>query len=77
MKIVLVHGSWHDGETFGPVAAHLRHAGHEVYTPTIVGHGKDVPKNLNHADCVASIVEFIKSNSITDCVLLELSLIHI
>jgi hypothetical protein len=41
---VLVHGSWHDGSLWGPVADRLRALGHAVETPTIAGHGKGVDK---------------------------------
>jgi hypothetical protein len=29
MRCVLVHGSWHDGSLWGPVAERLRADGHE------------------------------------------------
>ncbi|MHC2465092.1 hypothetical protein ACVIHD_004104 [Bradyrhizobium embrapense] len=32
---VLVHGAWHTGAEFEPVAAAIRKAGHVVHTPTI------------------------------------------
>lgn len=70
MKFVLIHGSWHTGEHWEPVAAHLRKAGHEVYTPTVSGHGKGVDKAVNHADCVRSIVDYITSENLADFVLL-------
>jgi hypothetical protein len=34
---VLVHGAWHTGELFEPLAAPIRAAGHEVHTPTLAG----------------------------------------
>lgn len=70
MRIVLVHGSWHTGELWGPVAEHLRAAGHEVHTPTIAGHGKSADKRVNHAQCTQSIVDFILGKDLTDFVLL-------
>lgn len=70
MKIVLVHGSWHTGEHWQPVAEHLRKAGYEVHTPTVAGHGKHVDKNVNHADCTRSIVDYIVSHALSDFVLL-------
>lgn len=70
MKYVLVHGSWHTGEHWQPVAEHLRKAGHEVHTPTVAGHGKNVNKAVNHADCTRSIVDYIVDNDLTDFVLL-------
>lgn len=40
--IVLVHGAWHGGWCWRRVAALLREAGHEVYTPTLTGLGERV-----------------------------------
>jgi pimeloyl-ACP methyl ester carboxylesterase len=37
---VLVHGAWGGGWAWREVAAHLRAAGHEVYTPTLTGLGE-------------------------------------
>jgi pimeloyl-ACP methyl ester carboxylesterase len=34
---VLVHGAWHTGELFEPVAQALRARGHVVHTPTLAG----------------------------------------
>lgn len=67
---VLVHGSWHDGPLWEPVATPLRAAGHTVHTPTVAGHGNGVDKAVDHDDCVASIVEYFTANDITDAVLL-------
>lgn len=70
MKIVLVHGSWHTGEHWQAVAEHLRKAAYEVHTPTVAGHGKNVDKNVNHADCTRSIVDYIVAHELQDFVLL-------
>jgi pimeloyl-ACP methyl ester carboxylesterase len=69
MRIVLVHGSWHDGSLWNHVADHLAAAGHEVTTPTIAGHGKDVDKDVSHDDCVRSILEHIVGGDLDDVVL--------
>ena len=37
---VLVHGAWHGGWCWKRVAALLRQAGHEVFTPTLTGLGE-------------------------------------
>ncbi|MEU6039950.1 alpha/beta fold hydrolase [Actinomadura sp. NPDC047616] len=37
---VLVHGAWHGGWCWRDVAARLRAAGHEVFTPTLTGLGE-------------------------------------
>ncbi|MEH3156293.1 MAG: alpha/beta hydrolase [Gordonia paraffinivorans] len=67
---VLVHGSWHDGALWGPVAEHLRADGHEVHTPTVAGHGIGVRKDVDHDDCVSSIVDYVVERSLTGFVLL-------
>jgi len=70
MRFVLVHGSWHTGELWQPVADALRRAGHEVHTPTVAGHGKGVDKRVNHAQCTQSIVEHVVARDLNDFVLL-------
>ncbi|MEZ5705209.1 MAG: alpha/beta hydrolase [Burkholderiaceae bacterium] len=70
MRIVLVHGSWHTGEHWAPVADSLRAAGHEVHTPTVAGHGVGVDKRVNHAQCTQSIVDFIIEHDLQDFALL-------
>ena len=67
---VLIHGSWHDGALWDPVPDHLRSKGHTVHTPTIAGHGKGVNKDVTHADCVRSIVDYVVENDLRDFVLL-------
>jgi pimeloyl-ACP methyl ester carboxylesterase len=70
MQFVLVHGSWHTGELWAPVADHLRKGGHEVHTPTVAGHGNGVDKRVNHAQCTQSIVDYITQHDLKDFVLL-------
>jgi len=70
MRFVLVHGAWHTGEHWHEVAEALRHAGHEVYCPTVAGHGVGVRKDVNHAQCSQSIVDYIVDNDLRDFVLL-------
>ncbi|MGL4621859.1 MAG: alpha/beta fold hydrolase [Chroococcidiopsis sp.] len=67
---VLVHGSWHDGSTWEPVIKHLKANGHQAFAPTVAGHGKGVNKNVNHAQCTRSIVDYIVDKDLTDIVLL-------
>jgi pimeloyl-ACP methyl ester carboxylesterase len=68
-QFVLVHGSWHDGSLWGPVADRLRALGHAVETPTIAGHGKGVDEAVTHEDCVRSIVDAIVEPDLTNVVL--------
>src|SRR5947208_6735744 len=67
---VLVHGSWHDGAAWQTTIQHLEREGHKAFAPTIAGHGKRVQKNVNHAQCTKSIVDYIVDNSLNDIVLL-------
>ncbi|MEV0185720.1 alpha/beta hydrolase [Streptomyces sp. NPDC050625] len=68
-RYVLVHGSWHDGAAWTDVADHLEKLGHEAHFPTMAGHGKDVPRDVDHGDCVASVVDYITEHELTDIVL--------
>jgi pimeloyl-ACP methyl ester carboxylesterase len=67
---VLVHGSWHDGSAWESVINHLEAEGHQAFAPTIAGHGKGVNKNVNHAQCTQSIIDYIFDKDLTDIVLL-------
>lgn len=49
---------------------HLEAKGHQAFAPTIAGHGKGVNKNVNHAQCTRSIVDYIVDKDLTDIVLL-------
>jgi pimeloyl-ACP methyl ester carboxylesterase len=66
---VLVHGANHDGSLLLPVARSLEAGGHEAHTPTLAGHGKGVPKNVSHDDCVRSLVDYVVSHDLNDVVL--------
>ncbi|WP_250126669.1 alpha/beta hydrolase [Chroococcidiopsis sp. CCMEE 29] len=67
---VLVHGSWHDGSAWKAVIEHLEAKGHQAFAPTITGHGQGVNKNVNHAQCTQSVVDYIVDKDLTDIVLL-------
>jgi pimeloyl-ACP methyl ester carboxylesterase len=66
---VLVHGGCHDGSLWQPVIERLEQLGHTAYGPTVAGHGKDVPKNVTHAESTQSIVDFIVGRDLTDFIL--------
>lgn len=68
--LVLIHGSWHDGDTWQEVADALRGNGHEVHTPTVAGDGKGVDKNVTHAEQVQSIVDYLEADDLSDVILL-------
>ncbi|MGL4620216.1 MAG: alpha/beta fold hydrolase [Chroococcidiopsis sp.] len=67
---VLVHGAWHDGSAWEPVIKHLEAKEHQAFAPTIAGNGKGVNKNVNHAQCTQSVVDYIVDKNLTDIVLL-------
>ncbi|MEJ2860336.1 alpha/beta fold hydrolase [Actinomycetospora flava] len=61
--MVLVHGGWHGGWVWHPVAERLRAAGHEVHAPTLTGvgerahlHGPHVGLATHVEDVVALLV---------------------
>jgi pimeloyl-ACP methyl ester carboxylesterase len=67
---VLVHGAWHDGAAWGPVIKHLESKGHTAFGPTAAGNGKGANKQVNHAQCTQSIVDFIVDHNLTEVILL-------
>ena len=67
---VLVHGAWHEGSAWNEVIKQLEARGHQAFAPTIAGHGKGVNKNVNHAQCTQSIVDYIVDKDLSNIVLL-------
>src|ERR1700722_9277837 len=68
------HSCWcTEVATMGPAGSrlsnNLEQLGHTAYGPTVAGHGKDVPKNVTHAESTQSIVDFIVGGDLTDFVL--------
>jgi pimeloyl-ACP methyl ester carboxylesterase len=64
---VLIHGAWHTGEDFEPIANILRDAGHTVYCPTLRGNRpEDDRSKLGLEDAISSGVEFIEVSDLTD-----------
>ena len=66
---VLVHGAWHDNRAWKPVIERLEQNGHKAYAPTVAGHAATDRKNVTHADCVRSVVDFIMEKDIRDFIL--------
>ena len=63
---VLVHGAWHTGAELEPVARELRAFGHTVLCPTLAGNGAgDDRARTGLADAVASLVEFVEGQQLT------------
>lgn len=67
---VLVHGAWHTGELFEQVAAPIRAAGHTVHLPTVAGNRPGDAKSTGLAEAIASIVDYLAANDLSDVVLL-------
>ncbi|WP_341235943.1 alpha/beta hydrolase [uncultured Sulfitobacter sp.] len=67
---VLVHGAWHTGDLFEPVAQLIRDAGHTVYCPTIAGNRPEDSRTMGLEDAISSIVDFLHESDLQDVVLM-------
>ena len=67
---VLVHGAWHTGAEFEPVAAAIRAEGHTVHCPTVAGNRPGDSKRVGLDEAIASIVDYLADNGLSDVVLL-------
>jgi len=67
---VLVHGAWHTGELFEDVARPIREAGHTVHCPTVAGNRPGDPRTLGLDAAIASIVEYLEAENLSDVVLM-------
>jgi pimeloyl-ACP methyl ester carboxylesterase len=69
-NFVLVHGAWHGGWAWQPVASRLRAAGHRVWAPTCPGLGiDDDPRGVTLAGCVDSVVSQVEASFAVDITL--------
>jgi pimeloyl-ACP methyl ester carboxylesterase len=69
---VLVHGAWHGGWCWKRVAARLRQAGHEVFTPTLTGLGERAHLIGRHVDLethIRDILGVLQWEELSDVVL--------
>lgn len=66
---VIVHGAWHTGELFEPVAAPIRAAGHEVHLPTLAGNRPGDAKSTGLAEAIDSVAAYIDDAKLGDFVL--------
>ena len=69
---VLVHGAWHGGWCWREVAARLRTAGHQVYTPTLTGLGERahlLRAATGLSTCIDDICAVIDTEELRDVVL--------
>ena len=74
---VLCHGGWSGGWQWREVAALLRSAGHEVFTPTFTGLGERVHLTRPEVDLntyIQDILMVLKYENLTDVVLLGYSI---
>ena len=67
---VLVHGAWHTGELFEPVAKPIREAGHTVHCPTVTGNNPGDLRTTGLDVAITSITDYIESNDLKDVILL-------
>src|SRR5689334_12931453 len=69
-NFVLVHGAWHGGWAWQPVASRLRAAGHRVWAPTCPGLGiEDDPRGVTLAGCIDSVVSQVEASFAVDVTL--------
>ena len=66
---VLVHGAWHTGTELEPVAAAIRAAGHQTFTPTIKGNRPGDSKTTGLGEAIQSIVDYLIENDLRNIVL--------
>ncbi|MFJ9909412.1 alpha/beta fold hydrolase [Streptomyces sp. NPDC101152] len=69
---VLVHGAWHSGRVWDRVVPLLTRAGHQVFAPSLTGHGEK--KHLLTADVdldthIGDVVALLGERDLTDVVL--------
>ena len=67
---VLVHGAWHTGADFEPVAAPIRAVGHQVHTPTIAGNRPGDVKTTGLKEAIQSIADYLAEHNLKDVILL-------
>lgn len=64
---VLVHGAWHTGELFEPVAEHIRAMGHIVWCPTLAGNRPgDDRATVGLTQAAQSLVDYLEAKNLSD-----------
>ena len=69
---VLVHGAWHGSWCWKRVRQNLRHAGHQVFTPTLTGLGERSHLNsagVNLSTHIADVVNLLRWEDLSDVIL--------
>ena len=69
LNFVLVHGSWHDGNSWRHVEKHLHAAGHSTFSPTLPGRGEGASTTITFQDCVDHVVSTVTDAALSDIVL--------
>lgn len=67
---VLIHGAWHTGALMEDVARPIRAAGHTVHCPTVAGNRPDDPRTLGLDAAIASVVEYLEAEELSDIILM-------
>ena len=71
-SFVLVHGAWHGGWCWSRVAARLRAAGHDVFTPTLTGLGERrhlISPQINLDTHIEDVVNLLECEELDQVVL--------
>lgn len=67
---VLVHGAWHTGELFAPLAEAIRSMGHDVHCPTLAGNNPGDAKTIGLEVAISSIVDYFIKHDLQNVILL-------
>src|SRR5205814_4120310 len=66
----LLHGAWHGGWWWAPVADRLTDQGYAVLAPTMPGHGvTDDRAGITNAQCADALVDFLDKRDVHDAIL--------
>lgn len=66
---VLLHGNWHNGTAWIGVCRRLRQLGHVAYSPTLPGHGRDIPTNFGYRAAAEAVATYVAERDLRDIVL--------
>lgn len=63
---VLVHGAWHTGVLFEPVAAYIRAMGHTVWCPTLAGNNPgDDRATVGLTEAAQSLIDYLEEKNLS------------
>lgn len=66
---VIIHGAWHSGPLFEPVAEHIRAEGHEVHCPTVAGNRPGDSRRTGLETAISSIAYYLEAHDLRDVIL--------